>query len=247
MWAIEKDAALRSDFCNLTILDRMPDLDRLRDRMRHAITAIPHLGERVVTPPLRLAPPEWRTDAGLDLDYHVRSLALPEPASLRDLLDLAATLCATPFDRSRPLWEFTVIDGLAGGHAALLQKVHHTITDGVGGLPGTDQHVGLVDPAIGGGEGALSVHERQPRAVAVGIESSHVQRAVVQRASAPRAVLAPRSVTDELVHVLAVLVVAATCALSGLPAARLAMDSEIASTSVRPARAPAAYSPASPR
>ena len=68
MWAIEKDAALRSDFCNLTILDRMPDLDRLRDRMRHAITAIPHLGERVVTPPLRLAPPEWRTDAGLDLE-----------------------------------------------------------------------------------------------------------------------------------------------------------------------------------
>lgn len=134
MWAIEKDAALRSDFCNLTILDRTPDLDRLRDRMRHAIIAIPHLGERVVTPPLRLAPPEWRTDAGLDLDYHVRSVALPEPASLRDLLDLAATLCATPFDRSRPLWEFTVIEGLAGGHAALLQKVHHTITDGVGGL-----------------------------------------------------------------------------------------------------------------
>ena len=81
-----------------------------------------------------LAPPEWRADAGLDLDYHVRSVALPEPASVRDLLDLAATLCATPFDRSRPLWEFTVISGLAGGHAALLQKLHHTITDGVGGL-----------------------------------------------------------------------------------------------------------------
>jgi WS/DGAT/MGAT family acyltransferase len=134
MWAVEKDAALRSDFCNITILDRPPDLDRLKERMLHAVATMPHLGERVVTPPLRLAPPEWRTDLAFDIDYHVRSVALPDPATVRDLLDLAAQLCATPFDRSRPLWEFTVIEGLAGGHAALLQKVHHTITDGVGGL-----------------------------------------------------------------------------------------------------------------
>lgn len=134
MWAVEKDAALRSDFCNLTILDRVPDLDRLKARMLHAVSTMPHLGDRVVTPPLRLAPPEWRTDAGLDIDYHVRSLALPEPGTIRDLLDLVAQLSATPFDRSRPLWEFTVIEGLPGGHAAFLQKVHHTITDGVGGL-----------------------------------------------------------------------------------------------------------------
>ena len=53
---------------------------------------------------------------------------------MRQLLDLAAAVAATPLDRSRPLWEFTVVEGLEGGRAAFLQKVHHTITDGVGGV-----------------------------------------------------------------------------------------------------------------
>ena len=70
----------------------------------------------------------------LDLDYHLRRVALPDSGSLRNLLDVAATLSATPLDRSRPLWEFTLIEGLADGRAALLQRVHHTVTDGVGGL-----------------------------------------------------------------------------------------------------------------
>ncbi len=53
---------------------------------------------------------------------------------MRDLLDVAATLSSTPLDRSRPLWEFTLIEGRADGAAALLQRVHHTVTDGIGGL-----------------------------------------------------------------------------------------------------------------
>jgi WS/DGAT/MGAT family acyltransferase len=88
----------------------------------------------VVTPPLRLAPPEWRPDHDLDLDYHVRTVGVPAPGGLRQLLDLAGTVAAAPLDRSRPLWEFTLAEGLQGGRAALLQKVHHTITDGVGGV-----------------------------------------------------------------------------------------------------------------
>ncbi len=87
-----------------------------------------------MSPPLRIAPPEWRTDPTIDLDYHLRRVALPEPGSMRDLLDVAATLTATPLDRSRPLWEFTLLEGLADGRSALLQRVHHTVTDGVGGL-----------------------------------------------------------------------------------------------------------------
>jgi WS/DGAT/MGAT family acyltransferase len=87
-----------------------------------------------VNPPLRIAPPEWRPDPTIDLAYHLRRVALPEPGSMRDLLDLAAALTAPPLDRSRPLWEFTLIEGLEGRRAALLQRLHHTITDGVGGL-----------------------------------------------------------------------------------------------------------------
>jgi diacylglycerol O-acyltransferase len=83
---------------------------------------------------LRIVPPQWVDDPDLDIEYHVRHVAAREPGGVRELLDLCAQLAETAFDRSRPLWEFTMIDGLAGGRTAMLQKMHHTITDGVGGL-----------------------------------------------------------------------------------------------------------------
>jgi WS/DGAT/MGAT family acyltransferase len=134
MWAVEKDPTLRSDFCNITILDRPPDQARVRAKITAALAAIPRLGERVVSAPLRIAPPEWRADPTFDLDYHLRKVALPAPGTQRALLDLVATLCGPPLDRSRPLWEFTLVEGLEGGRAAMVQRVHHTVTDGEGGL-----------------------------------------------------------------------------------------------------------------
>src|SRR5262249_26095159 len=134
MWAVEKDPALRSDFTNISILEAEPDAARVRAKVEQAIDAIPRLGYRVVPSPLRLAPPEWVPDYDLDLDYHLRTVAVPAPGGMRQLRDRAAAVAATPLDRSRPLWEFTVVGGLEGGRAAFLQKVHHTITDGVGGV-----------------------------------------------------------------------------------------------------------------
>ncbi len=134
MWAVEKDPALRSDFCNLTFLDRRPRDDRVRATMQRALDAIPRLGQRVIGAPLRIAPPEFADDPTFDLDAHVRVAAVPAPGDDRALLDLCGALAERPLDRARPLWEFTVFEGLQGGRAALLQKVHHTITDGVGGL-----------------------------------------------------------------------------------------------------------------
>ena len=61
-------------------------------------------------------------------------MALPAPGTMRQLLDLATLLVADAFDRSRPLWQFTVIDGLEGDKSAIIQKLHHTITDGQGGV-----------------------------------------------------------------------------------------------------------------
>ncbi len=134
MWAVEKDPALRSDFTNITVLDGRPDEDRLRAKLEAALDDIPRLTRRVVSPPLRLAPPAGRDDPNLDLDYHLRKVAAPAPGGTRELLDVAAACAATPLDRSRPLWEFTLVEGLEGGRSALLQKVHHAVTDGVGGL-----------------------------------------------------------------------------------------------------------------
>ena len=134
MWAVEKDPALRSDFCNLTILESLPDVDRMRHTMARAVAAIPRLGQRVVGAPLRIVPPAFADDPTLDLSAHVRRMALPGDGSERALLDLCGALAEQPLDRARPLWEFTIIEGLHDGRAALLQKIHHTITDGVGGL-----------------------------------------------------------------------------------------------------------------
>ena len=134
MWAVEKDPALRSDFCNVTVLDSLPSDARLRATVGRAISAIPRLADRVVSPPLRIAAPEWRPDPTFEFDYHIRRIAIPEPGTMRDFLDVAQISTAPPLDRSRPLWEFTIVEGLEGGRAALLQRLHHTITDGVGGM-----------------------------------------------------------------------------------------------------------------
>src|SRR3974390_2341527 len=109
MWAVEKDPALRSDFCNLTFLEHAPSRKRLQAKLATALEVMPRLGQRVVSAPLRIVPPEWVDDPALDLDYHVRTVGVPEPGDQRALLDLVASMADAPFDRSRPLWEFTII------------------------------------------------------------------------------------------------------------------------------------------
>jgi diacylglycerol O-acyltransferase / wax synthase len=170
MWAVEKDPALRSDFTNITVLEGMPDEARVRAKIDAALEDIPRLRQRVVSPPLRLAPPEWRDDPTLDLDYHLRKVAVPAPGGMRELLDVAATLSATPFDRSRPLWEFTMVEGLADGGVALLQKVHHAVTDGVGGLRLSLSLVDFEpDPAPGAGGSGGERSDTIPRTTPAGV------------------------------------------------------------------------------
>jgi WS/DGAT/MGAT family acyltransferase len=134
MWNLEKDPLLDSSFGTVTLLDRVPDPDRMRRRVLRMVAGVPRLRQRVVPVLGRLAPPEWRDDPDFDLDFHLRRVALPAPGDLRTLLDLATQLVLDPFDRTRPLWEFVVVEGLDGDRAALVQKMHHTITDGEGGI-----------------------------------------------------------------------------------------------------------------
>lgn len=134
MWAVESDPSLRTDFTNITLLTSAPDPARLRAGLEHAIQVFPPLRQRVARPPMGLAPPQWADDPDFDLRYHLRRLSVSPPGELRQLLDLAAQLAAMPLDRARPLWELTVIEGLADGRAAVLQRLHHTLTDGVGGM-----------------------------------------------------------------------------------------------------------------
>lgn len=134
MWRLEKDPHLSSTFANVTILDRAPDFDRLLRRMERATYAVPRLRQRVQPAPVNLTAPTWVDDANFDLHYHVRHLALPKPGTMRQLLDLASLISCDAYDRTRPLWQFVVVDGLRGGKSALIQKLHHTIVDGEGGV-----------------------------------------------------------------------------------------------------------------
>ncbi|MBA3286711.1 MAG: DUF1298 domain-containing protein [Acidimicrobiia bacterium] len=134
MWRLEKDPYLSSSFTTLSILDRPPDVARLRARLERAAVAIPRLAWRVQPAPVNLTAPSWVDDPDFDIDHHFRHIALPKPGSMRQLLDLTSLISVDPFERTRPLWQFVVIDGLRGGKSALVTKMHHTITDGEGGV-----------------------------------------------------------------------------------------------------------------
>jgi diacylglycerol O-acyltransferase / wax synthase len=134
MWLAERDPSLRSSFLTVTFLDQAPDFDRFRARMADAVREIPRLHQRVVSAPWQIGPPAWADDPEFDLDYHVRHMAMPAGSTRRDLLDLAANQYQDPFDAAKPLWQFTVVEGVEGEGAALLGKMHHTISDGVGAV-----------------------------------------------------------------------------------------------------------------
>ena len=134
MWTIERDPNLRSTITVVFLLDRAPDWERLRHRLETATHQIPRLRQRVVEIPLRLAPPRWVTDGGFDLDYHARRIVAPAPGDLSRVLRLAESLAGRAFDPERPLWESVLCEGLEGGRAALVLKIHHSVTDGVGGM-----------------------------------------------------------------------------------------------------------------
>ncbi len=134
MWAIEKDPLLRSTITTVTVLDRAPDRDRLRRRVDRVSRVVPRLRQRVRGHPYSIAPPRWETDPNFDLSYHLRWVRAAGAGTLREVFDLAEPIAMQGFDRARPLWEFVVVEGLEDDRAALITKVHHSITDGVGGV-----------------------------------------------------------------------------------------------------------------
>jgi diacylglycerol O-acyltransferase / wax synthase len=134
MWTIEKDPLLRSTITAVGLLDQAPDHGRLMDTMERATRLIPRLRQRVIGNPFSLAPPRWELDASFDLDYHVRWVRAAGDGGFRSLLDLAEWVAMQGFDRARPLWEFYVVEGLEDDRAALIQKIHHSVTDGVGSI-----------------------------------------------------------------------------------------------------------------
>jgi diacylglycerol O-acyltransferase len=131
MWRAEVDPRLRSAVLIVDVLDAEPDWDRLVAAHEWATRFVPRLRQRVLEP-WGWGAPAWVPDRDFALSFHLRRMRLAEPGGLPALLDQAALSAMTPFDRSRPLWEALLVEGLDGGRAGYLLKVHHSLADGLG-------------------------------------------------------------------------------------------------------------------
>ena len=131
---VEKDPQLRSTITAVFVLDRVPDRAVVLDRLDRMSRSVPGYRHRLVTPPLGLATPRWVVDRDFDLSYHLRWIAAPEPKTLDTVFEFARQSGMSGLDPDRPLWTFTVVEGLDGGQAAVVVKLHHVLTDGVGGI-----------------------------------------------------------------------------------------------------------------
>jgi len=134
MWVIERNPLLRSTITAIIVLDQTPDRARVMRRVDRATRSIPRLRQRVAWNPYSIAPPRWEFDPNFDLSYHVRFSSAGAYNEFEDVIALTETIVMQSFDRDRPLWEFDVIEDLVDGQAALIVKLHHTITDGTGAV-----------------------------------------------------------------------------------------------------------------
>jgi diacylglycerol O-acyltransferase len=133
-WSIERDPMLRSTITAVLILDRTPDRALVTDRLERGSRLVPRLRQRVMSSPWSLAPPRWEVDPYFDLDYHLRWTRASGAADIDQVMRVAEPIAMQGFDRDRPLWEMTVIEGLHDDGAAVIMKIHHSITDGVGAV-----------------------------------------------------------------------------------------------------------------
>lgn len=203
MWRSERHPRQSSTISMLMTLDQVPDWDRLHEAHDWGSKVVPLMRKRVLEPTLPVGPPIWVADPSFNLGYHLRRVHLPAPGGQSELLAFAQSAALSPFDRTRPLWEATLIEGLADGTAAYLLKLHHSLTDGRGVV----QLLSLIqsptrdhtpkDPVA---DQARADQPRDPFALAVGQFGDRLKRipsGAIRRVSADaRALTKPRDTLE---------------------------------------------------
>jgi len=108
--------------------------DAIRTNVAERLHLLPPFQRRLVPVPFNLDRPYWIEDGTFDLDFHIRHIGVPPPGDALQLADLVARIIGRPLDRSKPLWELYVLEGLANGDVAMLLKMHHATIDGASGM-----------------------------------------------------------------------------------------------------------------
>jgi diacylglycerol O-acyltransferase / wax synthase len=111
-----------------------PTHDELRDHIASRLHLVPRFRQKLRFVPFGQGRPVWVDDPQLNLDYHVRHTALPAPGSEQQLRNLAARIFSQRLDRSKPVWEMWLVEGLGSEHFAVIGKSHHCLVDGVSGV-----------------------------------------------------------------------------------------------------------------
>jgi diacylglycerol O-acyltransferase len=111
-----------------------PAFDDYLDHVRGRLHLVPRYRQKLVTPPLETGRPLWVDDPDFNLEYHVRHTALPPPGTEEQLFLLTSRIASQQLDRSKPLWENWLVEGLADGRFAVISKTHHALVDGISGV-----------------------------------------------------------------------------------------------------------------
>ncbi len=160
-----------------------PAYEELLDAVESRLHLVPRYRQRLAWVPLEQGRPRWVDDPHFNLRYHVRHAALPSPGSDRELARLAGRLFAQPLDRSKPLWEIWLVEGLEGDRFALIAKTHHALVDGISGA---DIVSILFDLAPDGAAPPPPPSAWQPRPVPS--RAQLLAEALVERATVPQEV-----------------------------------------------------------
>jgi len=111
-----------------------PAMDDFLEQLRGRLHLVPRYRQKLTFTPLDSGRPLWVDDPTFNLEYHVRHTALPPPGGEEQLLRLAARIFSQQLDRSKPLWETWLVEGLEGNRFALISKTHHALIDGIAGV-----------------------------------------------------------------------------------------------------------------
>src|SRR5262245_17542334 len=111
-----------------------PNYDDFLEHVRSRLHLVPRFRQKLAFPPIETGRPFWVDDPTFNLAYHVRHSALPSPGSEEQLRNIAGRLFSQRLDRSKPLWELWLVQGLERNRFALINKTHHALVDGVAGV-----------------------------------------------------------------------------------------------------------------